>query len=356
MLPTVPPPILGVATNRAGFLGVAAQGPIEQAVLVTSFSEYERIFGTPPPGRELFLGVHQFFENGGVRAWIVRLRASSTAAIGRGLSSLDAVDHLGLLCLPGISGGSALAAAAAYARSRRAFFVAEPSATRPATVTALRAIRRADRGHVATHFPRLKIRDPLDPATTILIGPSAAVAGMLSRFDIYWGVQTVPAGTTAHLLGAVGVASAIDEQGAASLRREGINAIRQVPGHGIVAWGARTLGAGSESGEDWQYIPVRRTALYLEESLYGGIGWAVFEPNDEPTWRRLREAIEAFLEHTRLQNGFAGATPAESYFVRCGSNTTTQNDIDNGVVVIEIGFAPFRPAEFVQFRIRHRRH
>lgn len=356
MLPSVPPPILGVATNWAGFLGVAAQGPIEQPVLVTSFSEYERVFGTPPPGQELFLGVHQFFENGGVRAWIVRLQATSTAAIGRGLSALNSVDHLGLLCLPGISGGSALAAAAAYARSRRAFFVAEPSSTRPATVTALRAIRRADRGHVAAYFPRVKIRDPLNPATTILFGPSAAVAGMLSRFDINWGVHTVPAGTTAHLLDAVGLDSVIDEQGAASLRRQGINAIRQVPGHGFDVWGARTVGAGSESGEEWQYVPVRRMALYLEESILNGIGWAVLEPNDEPTWRRLRESIEAFLEHTRLQYGFTGATPAEAYYVRCGADTTTQNDIDNGIVVIEIGFAPFRPAEFVKFRIRHRLH
>jgi phage tail sheath protein FI len=355
MLPTVPPPILGLPTSTTGLIGEAAQGPLEQAVLVTSLSEYERVFGGPQPGQELFLAVSSFFDNGGKRAWVVRLGARSAAGIGRGLVALDVVDDLGLLCLAGLSGGTALAPAAAYARSRGTFFVGEPAASRQATLTAVRAIRAADRGHAAVFFPRLRVRDPLQSSSTVLCGASAAVAGLLARTDTERGVHAFAAGTGARVQGAVGLAASIGDKAAATLRRSGVNAIRQVPNHGIVVWGARTAGGGREQGEDWKYVPVRRTALYLEESIERGIEWVDFEPNDEPTWRALRETVAKFLTQTFQEGAFAGTTPAEAFFVRCGSDTTTQNDIDKGVVVIEIGFAPLRPAEFVTFPIRHKR-
>jgi uncharacterized protein len=355
MLPAVSPPIVGVATNTTGLIGEAAQGPVEQAVLVTSLLEYEQVFGGPQPGQELFLGTSQFFANGGWRAWVVRLGARSAAGIGRGLAALDAVDDLGILALPGLSGGTTLAAAAAYARSRGTFFVGEPGGTRPATVTAVRAIRARDRGHVAVYFPRVRVPDPLQPGSTTLCGSSAGVAGLLARMDIERGVHAFAAGTGAHFRGAVGLAASVNYTAAATLRGQGVNAIRQIPNRGIVVWGARTAGGGPEQGEDWKYVPVRRTALYIEESIEHGIEWVDFEPNDEPTWRTLREAVAAFLGELFRQGTFAGTTPADAFFVRCGSDTTTQSDIDNGIVVIEIGFAPFRPAEFVDFRIRHKR-
>jgi Bacteriophage tail sheath protein len=127
-----------------------------------------------------------------------------------------------------------------------------------------------------------------------------------------------------------------------------------VQGRGIVPWGARTVGGGRDSGEEWKYVPVRRTALYLEASIDRGLGWAAFEPNDEPTWTRIRAGVAAFLEETFQLGAFAGRTSEESYFVRCGLETTTQRDIENGSLVVEVGFAPLRPAEFVVFRIRHR--
>ena len=355
MLPAVTPPIVGVATSTTGLIGEAAQGPVEQAVLVTSLVEYEQVFGGPQPGQELFLGASQFFTNGGRRAWVVRLGARSAAGIGRGLAALDAVDDLGLLALPGLSGGTTLAAAAAYARSRATFFVGEPGGTRPATVTSVRAIRARDRGHVAVYFPRVRVPDPLQPGSTTLCGSSAGIAGLLARTDIDRGVHAFAAGTGAHFQGAVGLAASVNYKAAATLRAQGVNVIRQIPNHGLVVWGARTAGGGREQGEDWKYVPVRRTALYIEESIEHGIEWVDFEPNDEPTWRRLRETVATFLDELFQQGTFSGTTPAEAFFVRCGSDTTTQNDIDNGIVVIEIGFAPFRPAEFVDFRIRHKR-
>ena len=348
-----PARIDGVGTNTAGLVGRATQGPPDQAVQVTSLSDYEHVFGGPQAGHELFLGASQFFANGGRRAWAVRLSAQGPVAIRRALASLDVVQDLGLLCLPGLSGPQALAAAATYARSRRAFYVGEAAGSRAATLAAVRAIKAADQGHVAVYLPRLEVRDPLRPTATTRFGPSATMTGLLARTDIERGVWAFAAGTGVHLQAAVGLGTAINQRGAASLRSAGVNVLRAPPGHGIVPWGARTVGSGRETGEEWKYIPVRRTAMFIEESIDRGLGWVVFEPNDEPTWRTIRQLVTAFLEETFRAGGFAGQTPAEAFFVRCGSDTTTQADIERGVVVIEVGFAPLRPAEFVTIRIRH---
>jgi Bacteriophage tail sheath protein len=339
-----PPRIDGVATSTTGLVGLAPQGPPDQPVLVTSLVDYERVFGGPQPGHDLFVGTELFFDNGGRRAWAVRLGGQGQAALGRGLAALDAIDDLGLLCLPGLSGGQVLAAAAKYARSRRTFYVAEAAGTKAATLAAVRAIRAADRGHAAVWFPQLEI-------ATGRFGPSAAIAGLLARTDRDRGVWAFLQGA---LQGLTGLAAAIDLHGAALLRRNGVNALRLVPGHGIRSWGARTAGGGQDSGEEWTYVPVRRLALYLEQSIDRGLGWAAFEPNDEPTWTQVRAVVAAFLEETSQYGAFAGRTPEESYFVRCGLETTTQRDIENGLVVIEVGFAPLRPGEFVVVRIRHR--
>jgi phage tail sheath protein FI len=149
----------------------------------------------------------------------------------------------------------------------------------------------------------------------------------------------------------VGLGAAIDAHGAALLRRSGVNALRLI-NHGFLPWGARTVGSGSESGEDWKYVPVRRLALYLEQSIDRGLRIGADEPNDEPSWGRIHREITSFLTYTHFLGAFAGQTPAEAFFVRCGSDTTTQHDIENGVVNIDIGFAPLRPAEFLEFRIR----
>ena len=117
-------------------------------------------------------------------------------------------------------------------------------------------------------------------------------------------------------------------------------------------WGARTVGGGGKSGDDWTYVPVHRTALFIEESLSTGTQWVEFEPNDEPTWTRIRGTVESFLEELFQQGAFAGRTPDESFFVRCDSNTMTQRDVDNGILVVEVGMAPLRPAEFVVLKIR----
>jgi phage tail sheath protein FI len=136
------------------------------------------------------------------------------------------------------------------------------------------------------------------------------------------------------------------------LNARGINCLRSFPTSGFVAWGGRTLAGDDQSASDFKYIPVRRTALFIEESVARGTKWALFEPNDEPLWARLRLCIGEFLDGLFRQGAFQGATPREAYFVKCGRDTTTPADIGSGIVHVEVGFAPLRAAEFVVLRVQ----
>ncbi len=132
----------------------------------------------------------------------------------------------------------------------------------------------------------------------------------------------------------------------------GINCLRAFPAAGRVVWGARTLQGNDRLASEWKYIPVRRTALYIEESLYRGLQWVVFEPNDEPLWAQIRLNVGAFMNNLFRQGAFQGTTAREAYLVKCDKETTTQNDINLGIVNILVGFAPLKPAEFVIIKIQ----
>ena len=131
-----------------------------------------------------------------------------------------------------------------------------------------------------------------------------------------------------------------------------VNCLRSFPVNGRVVWGSRTLVGANQLASEWKYLPVRRTALYIEESLYRGTQWVVFEPNDEPLWSQIRMNVGAFMQDLFRQGAFQGASPREAYFVKCDGETTTQNDIDNGIVNILVGFAPLKPAEFVVIKLQ----
>ena len=123
--------------------------------------------------------------------------------------------------------------------------------------------------------------------------------------------------------------------------------MRTLPAAGNVVWGARTLVGDDRLASQWKYVPVRRTALFIEESLYRGTQWAVFEPNDEPLWSQLRLNIGVFMHDLFRQGAFQGQSPQDAYFVKCDAATTTQSDRDRGIVTVIVGFAPLKPAEFV---------
>jgi uncharacterized protein len=183
------------------------------------------------------------------------------------------------------------------------------------------------------------------------VAASGTLAGVYARTDAARGVWKAPAGTEATLRNATVVTKMNDLENG-QLNELGVNALRSFPIYGNISWGARTLDGADQIGSEYKYVPVRRTALYIEESLYQGLKWVVFEPNDAPLWAAIRLNVGAFLNNLFRQGAFQGATAREAYFVKCDSETTTQNDIDRGIVNILVGFAPLKPAEFVVVRIQ----
>jgi uncharacterized protein len=180
---------------------------------------------------------------------------------------------------------------------------------------------------------------------------SGTLAGVFARTDATRGVWKAPAGTDAALVGANLVVSLNDLENG-ELNPIGVNVLRNFPVYGQISWGARTLRGADQLADQWKYIPVRRTALYIEESLFEGTKWAVFEPNDEPLWASIRLNVGAFMQNLFRQGAFQGKSPQEAYFVKCDRDTTTQADIDLGVLNIVVGFAPLKPAEFVVIQIQ----
>ena len=210
------------------------------------------------------------------------------------------------------------------------------------------------------YYPWVAMANPLyhpdrapDEDKTLLVPPSAIAAGMWAKIDGKRGVWKAPAGVEARLTGAAGLEFQVENLEQDQLNPLGINCIRNLPNYGSVFWGARTLSTNADP--EWRYVPVRRTAIYIEESLYRGIQWAVFEPNDHPLWSSLRANIDSFMNGLFRAGAFQGSTAKEAYFVRCGlGDTMVQGDIDRGQVIVMVGFAPLKPAEFVIVRIQQK--
>jgi hypothetical protein len=200
----------------------------------------------------------------------------------------------------------------------------------------------------AVYFPWIRALDPAGLSTEpILLPPSGYVAGLYARIDASRGVWKAPAGTEASLSGAVGLAVDLTDVQHGNLNPLNVNVIRRFATAGIVSFGARTV----TSDPEWKYVPVRRIAIMIRVSIYYGIQWAVFEPNDEQLWSQLRLNIRSFMMTLFRQGAFQGSTPSQAFFVKCDAETTTQADIDLGIVNVLIGFAPLKPAEFVVVKI-----
>ncbi len=204
----------------------------------------------------------------------------------------------------------------------------------------------------AMFFPWVRSPDPLYQGALKEFPPCGFVAGVFARTDTTRGVWKAPAGTDASIAGATDLNVTMSDAQNGQLNQIGVNCILKRPPYGTLVWGARTLDGDDQKGSEWKYAPVRRLALFLEESLYRGTQWVVFEPNDEPLWAQIRLNIGAFLNNLFRQGAFQGKTPREAYFVKCDKETTTQANIDAGVVNVLVGFAPLKPAEFVILQIQ----
>lgn len=205
--------------------------------------------------------------------------------------------------------------------------------------------------YAGLYMPYLVLTDPLTGAPAAF-PPSASIAGVMARTDAARGVWKAPAGLEAGLNGVIQLTSKLTDGENGIINPIAVNALRTFPAAGNVVWGARTLAGADTLASDWKYVPVRRLANYLEESLYRGTQWVVFEPNDEPLWAQIRLNVGAFMHNLFRQGAFQGTTPRDAYLVKCDKETTTQTDINNGVVNILVAFAPLKPAEFVVIRIQ----
>jgi phage tail sheath protein FI len=286
----------------------------------------------------------------------------------RGLWMLERADLFNLLCIPplkrsnGDVGKQTWDAAIAYARSRRAFVIVDPAESW-ATVDgildpgtgATNVVTAAD--NAAIYFPRILANDPLNGGQIDSFAPCGAVAGVIANTDARRGIWKAPAGTEAVMRGVSGFslggsAGTLTDADNARLGPAGINGLRSFAGIGNVVWGARTLKGADALASEWKFIPVRRLADYIEESVVRGTRWVVFEPNAPPLWAQVRIDVAAFMHTLFVQGAFPAATPVEAYFVRCDNTTTTPADVDAGVMNIWIGFASTRASEFVGVKIR----
>jgi uncharacterized protein len=272
------------------------------------------------------------------------------------LSRLDTVRDVSLIAVPGIGDGAVVDAGMAYCASRPlsdCFFIGDMDAADDTYVEAIafRDALNTPNSYGAVYFPWILALDPSGVSEEpIALPPSGFIAGLYGRIDGRRGVWKAPAGTEALLNGARGLTATLTdgEHGDLNNNPASVCVIRRVPGTGVVAWGARTV----SSDPEYTYIPVRRTAIFLRVSIYNGIQWAVFEPNDEPLWASLRLNIGSFMNLLFRRGAFQGSKPSDAYFVKCDAETTTQADIDLGIVNVLVGFAPLKPAEFVVVKIR----
>jgi hypothetical protein len=288
-----------------------------------------------------------------------------------GFHALDPVDLFNLMIIPGDREVlepvqlNLWGPASNYCAERRAFLLIDAPASwtappappipiaRPVIVQNTSRIDSDVRSKVvkinsAVFYPRLIFNDL---GLNKPIGPSGAIAGLMARIDSSRGVWKAPAGTEADLRNITGLEVNLTDLENGVLNKLGVNCERIFP-TGIVNWGARTLDGADDFGSEWKYIPIRRFALFLEESLFRGTKWIVFEPNDEPLWAKIRLNLNAFMMSLFRQGAFQGTTPDKAFFVKCDAETTTQNDRNLGIVNIEVGFAPLKPAEFVIIKIQ----
>ena len=272
---------------------------------------------------------------------------------------------ISIICLPGQfwnGSNSIVSAAIAHCEAikNRMLIIDLTSTTELDDAADVTALSLPTQTYVATYYPWVVASNPYYNAetnptvpSTVLVPPCGYAAGMWAKVDSKRGIWKAPAGVGTGLLGVAGLEYTVSDDEQDFLNPAGVNALRNLPGYGSVIWGARTLSTNVEP--EWRYIPVRRTALFIEESLYNGIQWAVFEGNNHVLWSSLRANIEAFMNRLFRAGAFQGESTSDAYFVRCGlGDTMTQTDIDKGQVIVLVGFAPLKPAEFVILRLQQK--
>lgn len=375
--------IEGVNTSVTAFIGLAKKGPTNKPIKISGFAEFEKIFGSIHKAYHLGYCVQHFFLNGGTVCYIIRVQSpdgkqyvSDKTIIGKagvksggtGISSLDSIDYFNILCIPPYNKKNTVSNtvyrnALNYCERRRAILIVDPPAhwsrnnsdKLPSVFEIEKIFGHLSYPNAALYYPRVRAKDSLDDDKMRTFVPSGAVAGIIARTDNTVGVWKAPAGLKAYLTGLSELELTLTDEESGQLNELGVNCLRLKATEGIIVWGSRTMVKNDTNSEPlrfWKYLPVRRLALFIEESLYRGTQWVVCEPNDEPLWSKIRQNVGDFMHDLFMKEAFQGRKSNEAYFVKCDNDTTTPDDITNGIVNIIVGFAPLKPAEFVIIKIQ----
>ncbi|HNN92536.1 MAG TPA: phage tail sheath family protein [Pseudomonadota bacterium] len=375
-------PIEAVGTNTVGFLGESMMGPLNQAVLITNWTQFVKTYGDFTQSTFLAHAVYGFFNNGGSRCYVVNVGAPAdldltpadkvaaaekagapaTAApadkkvdndaryIGKdngpgartGLKCFEEIDEISLVAAPGVTSPAVQDALLTHCEVRKDRFAVldSPEAVQGGVD---KLPRPRDSKYGGYYFPWIQVYDP--ERGNVYVPPSGHVLGVYARTDNERGVHKAPANEIVR--GALGLRYQISRGEQDILNPRGINCIRLMQGGGIRIWGARTL----SSDPSWRYINVRRLFIMVETSIERATQWVVFEPNDFRLWKRVTRTISAFLTLIWRQGALMGETPEKAFFVKCDEETNPPEVVDVGQLIVEIGLAPVKPAEFVIFRI-----
>jgi hypothetical protein len=350
------------STTTAGFVGMATLGPLDEPVAVSSFEEFVAIFGAFDPGLTspyLAPSVAGFFANGGESCVVVRTLSDEpdeligSGARRSGIAVFELVDGIGMLCVPGVTDRRVARELIAHCEShgdRIAILDAEFDASIDAVI-AQRLDLVSDGGFAALYYPWV-IVDPFalgipDPALT-RVPPSGFVAGVWARVERELGVWESPVG---DLLAVAGVERSLTSPQVDTLVSSSVNPIRALPGDRTTVWGART----TSNDPDQRHLGPRRLSISIAAAVRTGTEWAVFEPNDDVLWARLRACVEDFLVSWWQEGALLGPTSDQAFFVRVDRSTMTEADIAAGRTIILFGLAPVRPDEFVLVRVVHTR-
>ncbi|HEV7872068.1 MAG TPA: phage tail sheath subtilisin-like domain-containing protein [Modestobacter sp.] len=373
-------PISGVGTSTAGFIGAVADdvtmplrpGQVDahyavaaehEARLTTSWEAFTQAFGDLQFGNLVLAhAVYGFFNNGGSRCWVTRVAAPApsgdhpdapdidavaASSVTAALNTFKSIDEIAIVAVPGATSDATQNAVLDHCENQHLqdrFAVLDGRHTTEATRAAVQGGTR-NSSYGAIYHPWLRVYDPVSNGS-LTVPPSGHVAGVFARVDTERGVHKAPANEV--IRGALDVATLVSREDQAGLNPEDINVIRRF-GANVTIFGARTLG-GKEDPE-WRYVSVRRLFLFLRDSINAGVQWTVFEPNDAALWGKLRRNVGAFLTNVWRSGALVGATPVQAFYVRCDETLNPPEVQALGQVVVEIGVAVVRPAEFVIFRI-----
>lgn len=335
-----------------------------QVKLCTNFSEYKSFFGdfsTDAGQRNLTHAVFGFFNNGGSSCYVAR--ATANLGIQAILTSFESIDEIAIVAAPGITDSSVRSAIDTHCRQRtqdRFAIFDSPETVETTGVLDLTLLSPSNAANVlpansdfaAFYFPWIQVFDPVTKMENpngdglLFVPPSGHVAGVYARVDTQRGVHKAPANEP--VLGALGLKYGIGKAQQDSLNPQGVNCIRNLNGN-IRVWGARTM--GGDANADLKYVNVRRTLLFLRESIDEGMQFVVFEPNTEALWAKIVRNISDFLTNVWRSGALFGSTPQQAFFVKCDAELNTAAVRELGQVITEIGVAIVRPAEFVIFRI-----